>query len=322
MKEIYAIIERADLPEPVKAASRETFRRIGEAEAQVHGVPVETIHFHEVGAIDSIADVIGAHFCMHLLGVDAIYASPLHVGSGTVVCAHGVMPVPAPATSLLLKGVPCYGGDVQGELVTPTGAALIAQWAQAFGPMPAMILETAGYGAGTKDIPGRPNVLRATLGQLAESAGVRESVDVIEANIDDMNPELFPPAMSALLAAGAKDAFITPIVGKKGRPGHLVTVLADAERTQRVAETLLAHTTTLGVRIRHEERIVLERAWREVATPWGPVRVKIGSLGGKTRSRAPEFEDCQRVAEAAHVPVLAVYEAALAAALEGDVQHA
>lgn len=310
------------MPATVKAASRETFRRIGEAEAKVHGVPVETIHFHEVGAIDSIADVIGAHLCMDMLGVDAIYSSPLHVGAGTVTCAHGVMPVPAPATALLLAGVPCYGGDVQGELVTPTGAALIAQWTKSYGGMPPMIIEAAGYGSGTKDIPGRPNVLRATIGELTEVAGTKETIAIIEANIDDMNPELYPPVMSTLLASGAKDCFITPIVGKKGRPGHLVTVLCDENLIDKTAEILLNHTTTLGVRIRREDRIILERAWQEVTTPWGAVRVKVGSRNGKARSHAPEFEDCQRVADAAQVPVLVVYEAALAAAMEGDIQHA
>lgn len=315
MKEISEIIAKADLPESVKEASRETFRRIGEAEAAVHGVPIETIHFHEVGAIDSIADVIGAHLCMHMLNVDAIYASPLHVGAGTVKCAHGVMPVPAPATVLLLKDVPSYGGDVQGELVTPTGAALLAQWVTEFGPMPAMRIEASGYGAGTKDLADRPNVIRAMIGE-SQDGGTTETIRVIEANIDDMNPEIYPSVITALLSAGAKDAFITPIIGKKGRPGQLITVLAAQSDEVACCDILLAHTTTLGLRIREERRIVLDRSWTEAPTPWGNVRVKIGARDGTILSRAPEFEDCARVAEAAGIPVLRVYEAAMGA--KGD----
>lgn len=318
LKEINAIIDAAPLPDAVKEASRETFRRIGEAEAGVHGVPIETIHFHEVGAIDSIADVIGAHLCMHLIGVDEIHASPMHVGSGTVKCAHGVMPVPAPATASLLKDVPIYGGDVDGELVTPTGAALIAQWAKSFGPMPAMKITASGYGAGTKDLPDRPNVLRAILGEsTAETA--QETVVIIEANIDDMNPEIYPSVIASLIDGHARDAFITPIIGKKGRPAQLITVIADPEHEAACSEIILTHTSTLGVRVREERRRILDRAFEEVKTPWGTVRVKLGMQGGRVLSRAPEYEDCARVARDHNVPVMTVYQAAIAES--GETQN-
>ena len=310
LKEINEIIDKADLPEAVKAASRETFQRIGEAEAAVHGVDIQTIHFHEVGAIDSIADVIGANLCLHMLGVDEVYASPLHVGAGTVKCAHGVMPVPAPATALLLKGIPTYGGDVQGELVTPTGAALLAQWVKDFGSMPAMSIESAGYGAGTKDLPDRPNVIRAMIGE-SQAESSAETIRVIEANIDDMNPEIYPAAICALLEAGAKDAFITPILGKKGRPAHTITALAAPSDEAACCDVILSHTTTLGLRIREERRIVLDRNWETAATPWGDVRVKIGARNGTILSRSPEYDDCARIAKEAGVPVLRVFEAAM-----------
>jgi len=320
LKHIVEILENSKLSPKVKAESIETFRRIGEAEAEIHGTTIEKIHFHEVGAIDSIVDVVGAHLALSQLGIDTVYASPLHVGSGTVKCAHGVMPVPAPATALLLKGVPSYGGNVQGELVTPTGAALMAQWAKKFGPMPAMTVDRAGYGAGTMDIEGRPNVLRASVGVLSETDAGTETVVVMETNIDDMNPELLPPVIEALLKHGARDAFMTPVLGKKGRPAQLLTVLCDEDKAQAMADVLLTHTTTLGLRMRTERRIVLDRRWETVNTKWGEVRVKIGARNGADAWRAPEFDDCQRLAEQADVPVLAVYEAALAAS--GGIEYA
>lgn len=320
LRHILEIIDRGDLPEPVKEASRQTFRRIAEVEAAIHDTTVEKIHFHEVGAIDSIVDVIGAHLALHLLGIARVHASPLHVGAGTVQCAHGVMPVPAPATAALLEGVPAYGGEVQGELVTPTGAALLAQWAEGrFGGMPAMRVGAVGYGSGTRDIPGRPNVLRVMIGEAAEGAGLpgEEVVTVIEANLDDMNPEFYPPLLEDLLAAGARDAFLTPIVGKKGRPGHLVTVLCDEGRARDLAAVLFRGSKTLGVRMRTERRLCLEREWMHVVTPWGEVRVKLGRFEGQISVTSPEFEDCRGVAKRAGVSPLAVYEAALAAALAG-----
>lgn len=312
LRHVVEIIDRGNLPDAVKVASKETFRRIAECEAKVHGTTIEKVHFHEVGAIDSIVDVVGAHFCLHALGCEGVAASPLHVGAGTVECAHGVMPVPAPATALLLEGVPCYGGEVQVELVTPTGAALLAQIAASFGPMPAMTITGTGYGSGTRDLPDRANVLRVIEGDAAESRAA-ETVTVIETNVDDMVPELLPVLIEEAMGAGARDAFVVPVVGKKGRPGHSITVLCDPAHADALAAVVFRNSTTLGVRMREERRICLEREWKNVDTPWGAVRVKIGRLGAEQTVASPEFEDCKQVAERAGVPVIAVYRAALVA---------
>lgn len=322
LRHIVEIIERGDLPGDVKRASLDTFQRIAVAEAEVHGSTPEKIHFHEVGAVDSIVDIVAAHLALHQIAPDRIESSPLHVGSGTVKCAHGIMPVPAPATALLLRGIPSYGGTVDGELVTPTGAALIAQLAQRYDSQPAMATDRIGVGSGTRDLPDRPNVLRVMLGQPTQQRLGRETITVIEANVDDMNPELYPPLVDALFAAGARDAFITAITGKKGRPGHLVTALVDAEKAEAVAEALFANSTTLGLRLCIEERITLDREWKRATTPWGAVKVKIGRRNGRLLNRAPEFDDCRRVAEAANVTVRAVYEAASAAAVKGEWEEA
>ncbi len=316
------IIMRGNLPPPVQQAAVATFRIIAEAEAAVHGTTVDKVHFHEVGALDSIVDIVAAQHALHLLGIEAVYASALPVGGGTVKCAHGVFPVPAPATALILKGKPTYGGGAQCELVTPTGAALVAQWARSFGDAPLMRVERVGYGAGTRDLPDRPNLLRVFVGESDAPVAARESVLAVEANIDDMNPELLPPLIAALMDAGARDAFLTPVIAKKGRPAHCVTALCDDASLHRVAQALFAHSTTLGLRMRREERIVLERRWERVRTPWGAVRAKIGVLDGAVRNAAPEFEDCRTLAEQAGVPVRVVYDAALAAAIKGEFEHA
>lgn len=318
LKHIVAIIEKGDFPQSVRDASLETFRRIAEAEATVHGSTVEKVHFHEVGAVDSIVDIVGTHLALDQIKPERIESSPLHVGSGTVKCAHGVMPVPAPATALLLKGLPTYGGTIEGELVTPTGAALIAQLAQKFGPQPAMAIDTVGSGSGTRDLPDRPNVLRVMLGQSIGVASATETVTIIEANIDDMNPELLPPLVKGLLDAGARDAFLTPILGKKGRPAYLVTAMADDAAAEKVADALFRGSTTLGLRLRREERICLAREFKTVQTPWGPVRVKVGLRDGAMANVAPEFDECVRVAEAAKAAVREVYDAARAAAIKGE----
>ncbi len=318
LRHILEIINAGDLSPAVKEASAKTFTRIAEVEAAIHNTTVEKIHFHEVGAIDSIVDVVGAHLALELLGVERVYASKLHVGSGVVHCAHGVMPVPAPATAALLEGVPCYGGEVEGELVTPTGAALLSQLAARFGPMPTLRVQSVGYGSGTRDYAGRANVLRAIVGELEETAGATEEIVVIETNIDDMNPELYPPLIEDLLTAGARDAFLTPILGKKGRPGQLITVLCNEEKVQAIAQALFRASTTLGLRMRTERRLCLERTWKSVKTPWGVVRVKIGAWQGQTTVMAPEFEECRARAAEAEVTVREVYDAALAAARGGE----
>jgi uncharacterized protein (TIGR00299 family) protein len=276
------------------------------------------VHFHEVGAVDSIADIVGANLALHLLGVERVFVSPVHLGGGTIHCDHGVMPVPAPATAALLKGCPVVGDSLDAELATPTGAALAVSWAEAFGPMPAMTLAAVGHGAGGRDLPDRANVLRAAAGEIAAGhAGVAGAVTVIEALIDDMSGEMLAPAIDALLDAGALDAFVTPVMGKKGRSAHLVTALCDPPLRPVVTRTLFEHTTTLGLRFREERRAVLERAWRAVSTPYGPVRVKMGILDGVPTVFHPEFEDCRACAVENGVPVRRVAEAAQAAAVEG-----
>lgn len=318
LRHVVEIIEAGELSERVKAASLETFRRIAVAEAEVHGTTIEKVHFHEVGAVDSIIDIVGTHLALEQLNVDRVVSSPLHVGSGTVKCAHGIMPVPAPATALLLRGVPHYGSEVVGELVTPTGAALLAQLAESFGPLPLMNTSAVGSGSGTKDLPDRPNVLRVMLGSTDANETATETITVIEANIDDMNPELFSALMSDVLANGARDVFLTPILGKKGRPAHLITVLVDEALVSPVADTLLLGSSTLGLRMRREDRLVLEREYKNVNTPWGVVNIKIGSHKGTVSTTAPEHDTCVQVAHEAGVTTREVYESAYAAAIKGE----
>ncbi|MFM1919767.1 MAG: nickel pincer cofactor biosynthesis protein LarC [Candidatus Hydrogenedentota bacterium] len=327
LKHVVELIEAADLPDSVKADAIKIFEIIGHAEAKVHGTTIERVHFHEVGAIDSIVDIVSACYGLHLLGVEAVYASNIHVGAGTVKCAHGVMPVPAPATALILTGVPTYGGQVQGELTTPTGAAILKHFARGFGECPVMRVEAIGHGAGDKGLPDRANVVRVQVGELAEAA-VRETshatavpgetIAVIEATIDDMPGELFPPLVEALLSAGAKDAFWTAAHGKKGRPACVVTALASPSDADRIAQVYFDNSSTLGVRIREERRLVRSREQRSVETPWGLVRVKVVPDAGAARQAAPEFEDCKSAAVKAGVPVKQVYEAALAAAVREE----
>jgi uncharacterized protein (TIGR00299 family) protein len=311
------MITASALPDAVKQASIATFQVLAEAEAAVHGTTIDKVHFHEVGAIDSIVDIVGAQYAMHLLGVEHVVCSPLPLGGGTVKCDHGIMPVPAPATAMLVRGIPAYGGPVPFELVTPTGAALVKQRAASFGPQPAMKVESIGYGSGMRDLDDRPNVLRVLLGELIASPRT-ETITVLEANIDDMSGELFPPLVESLLSAGARDAFLTPVLGKKGRPAQQITVLCDAEESGALARVLFANATTFGVRMREEKRLVLARKFKHVRTPWGEVHVKMGSLDGTAYQAAPEFEDCAKAARAAGVPVRRVYEAALAAAARGE----
>jgi len=322
LEDILEIIERGELPEEVKRASGTTFRRIAECEARIHGTAVDEIHFHEIGAVDSIADIVGAHFALHDLRVQRVVSSPLNLGSGTVRTAHGIMPVPAPATAALLSGVPSYGSEVDGELVTPTGAAIITGCATSFGPMPQMSIQAVGYGSGARDLPDRANVLRVIVGETIDTLPETEPITVIEANIDDMNPELLPPLIADLLAKGALDAFLTPILGKKGRPAYLITVLCDEAKLPELMPPLFYGSTTFGVRFRTDLRICLERVWKKAKTPWGDVRVKVGRFKGQITCLSPEFEDCRRVAIEQGVPVLAVYEWAHAAAVKGDLQDA
>lgn len=321
LKHVVEIIQHGALPEPVKAAAIATFERLAEAEAAVHNTTVEKVHFHEVGAVDSIVDVVAANLALHLLGVERVFASPLYVGGGVIQCAHGVLPVPAPATARLLQGKPIVVGGVDAELVTPTGAALAVQWAEAFGAAPSMRIDAIGYGSGTRDLPDRANLLRVLVGEAEDLGARRESITIVETNLDDMTGELLPELIAAAMAAGARDAFITPVIGKKGRPAHLLTALCDESKLSGVCRMLFAHSTTFGVRIRREERMILDRHWETAQTPWGPVRVKIGLWNGERLVAAPEFEDCRALAGSAGIPVRRVYEAALAAALKGELEH-
>lgn len=321
LSHILEIINKAAMDEPAKKAASAAFELIGLAEAEVHGVPVEKVHFHEVGAIDSIMDIVLANAALHNLGVTKVLASPLVTGSGTVTCDHGIMPVPAPATALLLRGIPWSAGDVPCELVTPTGAGLVKQWAGAFVSMPEMNVDVIGYGAGTRDLPDRANVLRVFLGAQAGVLPALETITVLETTIDDMNPELTALLAPMLLEAGARDVFVAPVMGKKGRMAQHITVLTDPEKAPVLARVIFENSVSLGVRVREERRWALGRETRQVNTPWGRVRVKIGILGGSETATSPEFEDCRALAEAHAKPVRVIYESALAAAVKGEYIH-
>jgi hypothetical protein len=278
-------------------------------EAAIHNVPVEKVHFHEVGAWDSIADIVGACIGFDLLGVEKIYCSALNLGSGTVKAAHGVMPVPAPATAALVAEVPTYSEGPEAELTTPTGAAIATTLAERFGAMPPMRISATGYGAGDKDLPGRPNLLRVLIGEMTGAAEATE-VYVIEANVDDMSPQVAGYVRERLLEAGALDATFAPVFMKKDRPGFTVSVLAKAEDRERLAELLFEETTTLGLRMYRAERRVLERRWETVETRYGAVRIKIASENGKVRNFAPEYEDCRQRAIERKVPLKDVMQQA------------
>ena len=292
MAEVGAIIDRLDVPESVKADAREVYGLIARAESQVHGMPVEQIHFHEVGSMDAIADVVGVCLLMDLLKPDRVAVSPIHVGSGQVRCAHGVLPVPAPATAKLLEGVPIYGGKIRGELCTPTGAALLRHFGDSFGDMPAMSVSRIGLGMGTKDFEWA-NCVRAMLGE-AEIGGADDVVE-LACNLDDMTGEAIGFAVEALMDAGALDAWTAPIQMKKGRPGVMLSCLCRPEDRQRFAELMLRHTTTLGVRCRRLERFTLAREPVSLASPWGPVRGK-RSMGYGVERVKPEHDDVARIA--------------------------
>lgn len=287
---ILRIIEGGDLPAPVKQNAARVFQRLGEAEARVHGIPVEKVHFHEVGAVDSICDIVGACLGLHLLGVERLLCSPVNVGAGKVRCDHGVLPVPAPATAALLENIPVYSRGPQRELTTPTGAAIAATLAAGFGPLPAMTISGCGYGAGGADFPEHANVLRFLRG-LPSGAPESVTVSVLEANIDDCSAEVLGFAMERLLEAGALDVSFSPLFMKKNRPGALLRVVARPEQQEALAAVVLRETSSLGLRIHHAERRVLARDIHTVDTPFGPVRVKVSASGA-----APEYEDCRRAA--------------------------
>jgi uncharacterized protein (TIGR00299 family) protein len=311
LREILDLLARSTLDAPVKDQAAALFRRLAEAEAAVHGTSPEEVHFHEVGAIDSIVDTVGGLVGLSWLRADRFVASALNLGGGAVTMSHGTFAVPPPATARLVQGVPVYGQG-EGELLTPTGALLVTAHATAYGALPPLRVEAIGHGAGSRDTPGRPNVLRLIVGEEASAAAV-ERVLVLETEIDDMPPQLYGPLMDRLLASGAKDVFYTPIQMKKGRPGMLVTALCDPERREALEEVLFSETTTLGVRRQEWDRTALERDRVMVETAHGPIAIKVGRRGPRVYNAQPEFEDCRRAAEARGVPVKEVWAAALAA---------
>ena len=315
LREIDGHIGRSSLSSAGKSRARELFRRLAEAEAAIHDMPLDRVHLHEVGTLDSIIDIVGGVFGMEWLGAERVVSSPLNVGSGTVRCAHGVYPVPAPATARLLNGVPVYAGGVATELTTPTGALLVTAYAESFGPLPRMRLSAIGYGAGDKDFKGHPNVLRMLVGETDGDSAV-ETLLVLECEIDDMNPQLFGPLMDRLHEAGALDVFYAPVQMKKNRPGTLVTVIAPPHLREPIAGLLFAESTTIGVRFQEVQRERLERSLRTVPTAAGEIRFKVATRSGRVVNAAPEFEDCARAAARSGLPIKEVQALAIKAWLE------
>jgi len=309
---IRQLIEDGSLKPAVRTWAIQVFTRLAEAEAAAHGTSMEHDHFHEVGAIAAIVDIVGACAALDALGIDEVRCSPIPTGHGTITCEHGVLPVPAPGTAALLKGVPLAECDEPGALTTPTGAALLTTLATAYGPMPAMTIESIGYGAGQREGKTRPNLLRLLVGRTGTSAEA-DQIAGLEANVDDCTPETVAYAVEKLLAAGALDAFCTPIYMKKGRPAVMVSVLAEPARRQELEAILFAETSTFGIRSYRAERRKLGRAYTEVDTPYGRIRLKVGRHGDKVVSVSPEYEDCRAAAERTGVPLREIMTAALRA---------
>ena len=312
---ILEILQKSQLAPKVRERAAAIFSKLGEAEARVHDVPIEKIHFHEVGAVDSIVDIVGACIGFHFLGIDEFACSPLNVGGGTAKMAHGILPVPAPATANLLQGKPTYSNGVQKELVTPTGAAIVSTLCDSFGPQPAMTVSAIGYGAGTADIEGRPNVLRIMVGESAEKTvvGFDEEIAVIEANLDDMNPQIYGYFLEKALAAGALDVYTTPVQMKKNRPGTLLTVLCRPQETNPLMSLIFAETTTFGTRTYRAQRRTLPREFVSVVTDYGDVRIKVSRVNGRILHVAPEYDDCRKLAVEKNVPLQRVISEALRA---------
>ncbi len=313
LTEIREIIGKARISDTAKKTAIAIFEALGTAEAKIHATSVEKVHFHEVGAVDAMVDIVCAAVGAEALGVDEIVCSPLNVGGGSVQCAHGTFPVPAPATVELLKDAPVYSSGVQAELVTPTGAAIVKTLAKRFAAFPEMKIEKSGYGAGTREFPGLPNVLRLTIGESVPTLAAKtasETVTVLEANLDDLNPQVFGYVMDRLLEEGALDVFGVPVQMKKNRPGTLLTVLCKPEDASKLTQLIFTETTTLGVRRRDEIRQTLARRWENVRTQWGEVRIKIASMNGTVTNYSPEYEDCRRIAAEHHVPLKTVMQEA------------
>jgi pyridinium-3,5-bisthiocarboxylic acid mononucleotide nickel chelatase len=321
------LINAAPLPSTVKQTAIHAFELLGASEAKIHNVPIEKIHFHEVGAVDAIVDIVASSAGIHALAIDKWFSSPLNVGGGMVDCAHGRFPVPAPATADLLRGLPTYSAHIEKELVTPTGAALIRALAPTFGQQPAMRVEHIGYGAGTRNPKDFPNVLRLSIGEADDSAHPKHSpsehhahdaqtVTVLETALDDLSPQILAYVSETALAQGALDVMLTPVIMKKGRPGTLLTVLCNPSDSPALQQLILHETSTLGLRIRQDSRICVDRHHSHVITPYGDIRVKIGTLNGQECNIAPEFEDCRAAATKHNVALKLVQQAAIAAYLK------
>lgn len=310
LSDILKIIYDSQLSPGVKDRAAKVFSRLADAEARVHNEPVDHVHFHEVGALDAIIDVVGAAICFDLAGVERFVCSPLHVGSGSVDMDHGRFPVPPPAVAELLKGAPVYSTDIKGELVTPTGAAIIATVCSEYGPIPKMELQQTGYGAGTRQYEKFPNVLRVLIGESEVQAATEEQLWMIETNVDDMSPQIFGHVMERVLEMGALDCYFTPIQMKKDRPGVLVSVLCRPEDKEHLTELVFAETTTLGVRSYEVQRRALEREIVRVETQYGSIDVKVARLNGHVVNDMPEYEQCRAAALKLGVPLRVVESAA------------
>ena len=313
LSDIKRIIEGSSVSENVKQRAVEIFTRLAAAEARVHNEPVDHVHFHEVGALDAIVDIVGAAICFDLLKIDRFVSSPLHVGSGTVQMAHGRFPIPPPAVAELLKGVPFYATDIKGELLTPTGAAIITTVCKEFGPIPQMKADATGYGAGTRQYENFPNVLRVMIGETSSDGATDEKLWMLETNIDDMSPQILGHVMDRAFELGALDCYFTPVQMKKNRPGVLLSVLCANDRKETLMKLLFTETTTLGVRSYEVARRALRRSIVRVETPYGPIDVKVAHLNGNVVNEMPEFEQCRIAASKAGVPVKVVEDAVRAA---------
>lgn len=317
LKDIRAAVDRSSLSPAGKARAHAMFARLAEAEAAIHGTSIERVHLHEVGALDSIIDIVGCVFALEYLAVDRVVVSPMNVGGGMVRSAHGVFPVPAPATLRLLGGAPIYSSGVPMETLTPTGALVLTEFAAAYGPMPAMRVERVGYGAGDRDLPETPNVVRAVLGSSDDAASAMR-VAVMTCEIDDMNPQIFGALMERLHAAGALEVCYQPVQMKKNRPGTQMTIVSRPEDRRRLADLVFSETTTLGVRHQEMERECLDRETARLATPWGEVRVKVARQNGRLLNAQPEFDDVARLAAEHGVPIKDVHAHALKAWLSRE----
>jgi len=322
LPDIQNLLEMASLPAQAASQALKVFSRLAEVEGRLHNLPPGEVHFHEVGAVDAVVDIVGACVGLELLEISDLVCSPLNVGGGRVEAAHGTLPVPAPATAELLKDLPIYSSGVEGELVTPTGAALVSTLASGFGPLPPMKVNRIGYGAGERDFPGLSNLARLFVGERVEAVEGRsgapgdELVSVIEANVDDMSPQLYGHFLEQALAAGALDVTCTATQMKKNRPGLIISILCEPERGETLSQLLFAETTTIGVRIHETRRKVLERELVTVETPYGAITVKVARREGKVVNVAPEFDACQRLAAEKSVPLKQVMMAAEAAYLQ------